>query len=200
MFDTFPNYKGIVSWGYTRDTEHIALGSVNNTITYSGADIMAKLLGGNQQFKISHMGFIFGAVSDPLFTLSPARSSSWTGLSTELQGDGRYNILVTPIATAPTYFKNKTMFPEAEYEYNTVTFSGASSDSIETAFKNGGAYKPSLEDGDYIYHTVLLANMKTLTGEYDFKVFARGSLLKDGVYPQKIKGWGVSVQWDVIFY
>jgi len=200
--DIFPKYEGKVTWGFSKEDEYNILGTNHNTITYSGADIMAKLLGGNQQYKISHMGFIFGTTSKPLFSTNPERSSSWEGLNTELRGGGTYNISITPLATAPIYTTSKSVYPEAEYKHNTTTFSGATSDSIAVALRNGpgSEVKSALEDGDYIYQTLLLANVPTISGEDDYKVFARGSLLKDGIYPQKIKGWGVSVQWDIIFY
>lgn len=197
--DNMTGFRGNVTWGYEKDSFFKPKANNHNTITYTGADIMAKLLGGDTRYRPEYIGFIFGSNPTPLFVNDNLRNVNWGTLGTEIGVGGSYNIMMTPISTVPKYTNETTGNVDGVYSHNLVSLYGTTGHGDAHCVYKGSNYKSTLDDGDYIYN-VLLIN-KIVTPEYDtYNIFSRASLYDGNTYPKKVTGWAIGVQWDIVFY
>jgi hypothetical protein len=173
----------------------------HNVIAYTAADIMARLLGGDQLYRPQYMGFIYGAAAAPTWPIPPgetptSRVQTWAGLSTELADAGvTGNILITPLAAGPTYSVDGST---SYYSGNAVTLAAHTGSRLEYGFQTSAPYAGVLVDGNYFYQAMLLTRLvqgSTVT----YLPFARVTL-KDGTYPQKLVGYDLALFWQISYF
>lgn len=196
----YSGFRGIVRWSIVDKLSKsvVDTGQTDNTVLYSGADILAKLVGGNTNYQPKFMGFIFGNDPNPMFTESIPRAQTWSSIGSELQGRN-CNILVVPV-TSPSYSVDKSQYVDATYNNNIVTLTGVTDSSDgEYAFAGAG-YKDALDDRDRVYGALLLAKVRNSSGVFTYVPFSRVSLRRKGVYPEIVPGFALCAMWDVIFY
>ena len=178
--------------------------TIKNLTTYAGADIMARLLGGEAQYAPGYIGFIYGDVSNPTSDLDQILSNrdvSWDSLSTELSSDLSGtgvggNILISPLSAGPGYSIDGLA---ANYSGNSVTLTAHSGTRLEYGFPTTAPYAGELEDGDYFWQALLLTRL-VVGASVTYLPFARVSLKTGGVYPQKPTNFELALYWSVSIF
>jgi len=169
---------------------------VNNTILYGGADIMARLLGGDQAYVPRYMGFVYGAAATP--TLAPiARATTWADIAAELADPAvTGNMLISPLSTSPSYSVDGSASYYTGNSTGLIAHSGA---TYEYGFPTGGgSYAGPLIDGYYFYQALILTRLVQGT-TVQYLPFARVSLL-DGTYPEKLSGFELALFWNISYF
>ena len=172
---------------------------IKNVTTYTAADIMARLLGGDVRYVPGYMGFIYGASDTPGVALPEpptSRTQTWDDLASELGDAGvTGNVLITPLAAGPTYTVDGS---PSDYQGNSVTLTAHTGARLEYGFPLFAPFAPALADGDYFYHAMLitrLVNGSTIT----YLPFARVTL-KGADYPQKLAGFELALFWTMSYF
>ena len=181
--------------------EKIEVIARDNIITYSAADIMAKMLGGDASYVPAYMGFVYGPTGSTLANPELTRVHTWDGIATEIAGMAATgNILISPLATAPGFDIDPA--GSSYYENNAVTLTAHTGRRLEYAFSTtGGTYAPEMQDDgtDYMYQAMLITRLvdgNTIT----YIPFSRVSLDIASVYPAKPDGWELSLFWQVTYF
>lgn len=171
---------------------------IHNIITYTAADIMAKLVGGDTSYIPGYIGFIYGTTATPgLVDPITSRSQTWTDLATELAPVNKANVLISPLATSPSYAEDTPSGLTAGiYSGNAVTIAAHTGSRLEYGF-TAGTYANPLADSDYIYHCMLITRL-TSGSTITYLPYARVSLL-DSTYPQKPVGMELAIFWTITF-
>jgi len=185
-----------------RTGEQIELIARNNVITYSAADIMAQILGGNAAYVPKYMGFVYGPkTAGTLVDPDNNRVHTWSDIATELAGvTHKANVLISPLATAPGYSIDPA--GSSKYENNAVTLTAHTGSRLEYAFSTtGSVYAGELADdgNDVMYQAMLLTRLvdgNTIT----YIPFSYVSLAISGTYPLKPDGWELSLFWQVTYF
>lgn len=194
--------KGEIEWGYTKEGIFVPASHTHNTIAYNGADMMAKLLGGDISYFPKYMGFIFGSSANPTtLNSSIKREQSWEGVLSEVSGlSGSNNILITPITLNPAFGIDTQNVSTANYRNNVITFTGITGAVSGAEYGLLGPSAKTLEDGDTFYHIMLMARIKQVNYAPTYIIFSRATLMENNKYPQKIGGWQLGVNWSITFY
>lgn len=129
----------------------------HNVITYSAADILAKVLGGDTSFMPSRIGFIYGDTAKPFTNPdSPStRLQKWSSLEEvcrQVPSGKAGNIIVCTLG-APVY---SVIGDSAYYSNNAVTVNAMSDKDAPRAF-SGSNYAGAPVTGMKYYQVVLLA-------------------------------------------
>lgn len=172
--------------------------SVSNVITYGAADIMARLLGGDQQYRPAYMGFVYGP-TEPVALVDPptSRTQNWAGIGAELALSGNDgNVLIAPFAAGPTYTVDGLA---TTYTANAVTLTAQTGARLEYGFPNAAPYATELVDGDYFWHAMLLTRI-VRGNTIEYIPFARVTLKDSGAYPQKPAGFELALFWQVSYF
>ena len=190
----YASFKGRVAAAFVRQAsanqELRPVFNACNTETYAAGDVLARLLGGDSTYKVTHIGFIYGTDATPTGLNTPARTDTWDSVAAEIAAaSGELNMQLVPITMAPSYTASG-----ANYTGNVVTFTAQSNSGAALAFTPGGDYAAALDTGHYFYHAVLLSKQGDT-----YVPFARVSLAVDGAFPQKPAGWDLAVFWGVTF-
>jgi hypothetical protein len=196
----YGGFRGQIRYGLVRKgLDKPEITTVSNRILYAGADILAKMMGGDDNYRPKYIGFLFGAQSSPLFNDVPDRGQTWQDIATELNGTN-CNILVVPVVNTYSYGVDASYAADAAYQHNLVTITAVSDSSGGEYAFSGAAYKSVMEDNDTVYHALLLAKYRGPSGSQVYMPFSRASLKKSGTYPRVMPGWALSLMWDIIFY
>jgi hypothetical protein len=171
-------------------------------ITYSAADIMAKILGDDSSYVPRYMGFVYGTnASATLADPESTRVHTWDSIATELAGvTGKANVLISPLATSPGYSVDPV--GSSYYENNAVTVAAHTGSRLEYAFSTtGSTYAAELQDDgtDAMFQAMLLTRLvdgNTIT----YIPFSRVSLDISGTYPLKPTGWELSIFWQITYF
>jgi len=171
----------------------------DNVITYTAADIMARLIGGDTTYIPKYMGFIYGKTGTPgaaLIEPPVSRIQTQQTISAELATTGvNGNCLVTPLAASPVYAIDGS---ETYYDGNSVTLSAQSGARLEYVFPNATPYATALADGDFFWHAMLLTRLVSTSGTISYLPFSRVTL-KQTTYLQKPVGFELAVFWTITF-
>ena len=174
--------------------------SHRNIITYSAADIMAHMLGGDTNYIPKYMGFVYGANITPgaaLIEPPVSRVQTWSGIGSELADVGvTGNVLIAPMAAGPAYAIDGN---DTYYTSNAVTLAAHSGSRLEYGFATAAPYQNALADGDYFYQALLVTRLVNGTTK-TYLPFARVSLAESGVYPQKIAGYELALFWQISYF
>jgi len=173
---------------------------IHNVITYTAADIMARLLGGDSDYVPRYMGFIYGASATPgaaLIDPPTSRIQTWSGLTSELADAAvTGNILITPLSAGPAYsVSGNTSY----YTNNSVMLTANSGRRTEYGFPLTAPYCGALADGNYFYQVMLLTRLvagSTIT----YLPFARVTLKQGTSYVAKPVGLDLSVEWAEVYF
>jgi hypothetical protein len=173
--------------------------AIHNVITYTAADIMARLVGGDTQYIPGYMGFIYGSNASPggaLVEPPTSRQQTWTTLGSELSDAGvTGNVLITPLAAGAAYAVDGN---STYYSGNEVTLTANSATRLEYGYQTSSPYAAELANGDYFYHVMIITRLvsgSTIT----YLPFARATLMEGSSYPQKSAGFEMAVYWPVSF-
>ena len=181
----------------------------HNVITYTAADMMARMLANQTQYIPQYMGFIYGTNATPGLadpdTLPAAtrRIQPWSRIASDLAGvsAGKANVLISPFTTTPSVSLDGS---SALYENNACTLAANSGSRLEYGFSTtGGVYAPALQDdgaSDHMYQALLLTRLKNGGQAPVYYPFARVSLADAGVYSVKPAGWELSVFWRISIF
>jgi hypothetical protein len=179
----------------------IPLVSRDNVITYSGADIMARILGNDTEYVPKHIGFMYGASAtaptlvDPnLLPEATRRVHPWTTITADVE-DATANILVTPLILNAGFASSSSV-----YTGNVATVAAFTGTRFEYAFPiTGGTYAPELQDGFYFYQAIFL-NRRVINNNIIYTPFSRVTLRNDGgTYDAKPAGFELSLYWTITF-
>ena len=177
--------------------------STRNIITYTAADVMARMLANQTLYIPQHMGFVYGTNAVPALPTLTSRVQPWSQLSSDLANvaAGLANVLISPFSSAPSVELNGS---SSFYTNNAVTVTANSGARLEYGFSTTGAvYAPAIQDdgiSDYMLQALLLARvMDGLTPTY--YPFARVSLsdLPGVTYSVKPASWELAVSWKLTF-
>jgi len=206
--EAFKNVKGRV-WGYLFNPttgEKRDYFEKDNVVTFTGADILAQLLGGNTNFVPAHMGFLYGLNNtatyvDPedIVDLADKRRHSFEDITSEVvaeTGANPSNILVVPLSSAPIFEINGS--DDGRYTGNAVTLTGVTNAAGELIF-NGANFDGALADGDFFYHVFLL-NRRVVNGVPVYTTFSRVALGTAPNFPQKVAGFELALFWQITFF
>ena len=208
------NASGKIVFGFRRNDVKITSNDViftsferNNVITCSGADIMARLLGGDMEYVPRHIGFMYGADSiastlvDPDLIPEAARRIHPWSLITQDTADATANILIAPLVLSPGYAAEST-----NYAGNTITVSAFTGVSVEYAFPTTGSiYATNMPDlevaGPLYFYQALFLNRRTVGSQTIYTPFSRVTLRNPttGLYDQKPSGFEAALYWTICF-
>jgi len=172
-----------------------------NIVTYTAADIMARMLANQADYIPKYMGFIYGTNAVPALPALTSRIQPWSQIASDLSSvaAGKANVLISPYAAAPIVELNGN---SSHYENNAVTVTANSGSRLEYGFSTTGAvYAPALQDdgsSDYMYQALLIA--RVMSGNTPlYYPFARVSLsdLPGVTYSVKPANWELAVFWKV---
>ena len=169
---------------------------LNNTITYSGADIMARLVAGDTRYAPGYMGFVYG--STPPGTEPPvSRMQTWDTIKEELTHTSpASNVLIAPLSSGPAYSVDGN---EEIYSHNAVTLTAHTGTRLEYGFPTGGVYADELADNNNLWYAMLLTRIvsgSTVT----YIPFARVTLKNAGQYPVKPENFELALFWQVSYF
>jgi hypothetical protein len=174
--------------------------SRRNIITYSAADIMARVLGGDTAYRPGYMGFVYGSNASPgaaLIEPPVSRVQTWTAIGEELSDPGVIgNVVIAPLAAGPSYSVDGST---TYYTGNAVTLTAHSGARLEYGFNTALPYQNELADNDYFYQAILvtrLVNGSSIT----YLPFARVSLKEGSSYPQKATGFELALFWQISYF
>jgi len=204
--------KGTVRWAYVnlRTGERRQVGERSNVITYTAADLMARMLGGQTDYVPKYFGFIYGTNAAPglvdpdTLPASTRRVHPWSQIASDLAGvaAGKANCVISAMTTQPAVSLGVDSDP-ALYANNAVTLAANTGSRLEYGFSiSGGIYAPALQDdgvSDYMYQAVLLARIVAASG-ITYYPFARISLADAGVYSIKPANWELALDWTVTYF
>ena len=169
----------------------------HNVITYSAADIMAKLIGGYTEYTPAYMGFIYGtstSVDPQPADPSVTRDHTWSTIASQMAAAGT-NILVTPVISNPTISIDGDY-----YTGNAITLRGQTSARTEYAFPTASPYAGELiDDGSDVMFQALLITRLVSGSVITYIPFARVSLAVGSVYQTKPAGFELALDWQVSF-
>lgn len=193
---------------YERDSAgtETLLRDKSNVITYTAADILAKLLAGDADSFPRHIGFIYGeadepgaAMADPdSLSLETRRVHDWDTLKNDVAAASA-NMLICPLVLNPTVSLDPDSNPE-HYVANSVTFTAHTGAFTEYAFTPGlGDFASTLDmlPNIYFYHAVLL-NRKQVGNTITYTPFAR-VILGTAPFTAKAANRELAVYWTIVF-
>ncbi len=173
---------------------------IKNVTTYAGADVMARLLGGDTRYAPGYMGFIYGPIIGPTAALEEPPTSrivTWASLGTELANAGvGGNVLVSPLSAGPGYAIDGSA---SNYSGNSVTLTAHSGTRLEYGYPTSGDYSDELTDLDYFWQALLLTRLVEGT-TITYLPFARVSLKVGGAFPQKPANFELALYWDISIF
>ena len=196
LHDTMPGYRGQIQVRYLPSNKPVA--DTHNIITYSGADLMARLLAGDQSALPQHIGFLYGTAASPAIS-DPVRTQDWMDVATEVSGLAG-NILVAPLALQPSV----ALAGDSNlYVANSAMFTSHTGLVLEYAF-SGGDYAETLAALEasstpvYFYHVFLLNRRANPDGSVTYIPFAR-AILGEAPFAAKPAMEHMAVYWQIIF-
>jgi hypothetical protein len=173
---------------------------IKNVTTYAGADVMARLLGGDTRYAPGYMGFIYGPTNAPTAALEQPPTSrivTTASLDTELANAGvGGNVLVSPLSAGPGYAIDGSA---SNYSGNSVTLTAHSGTRLEYIYPVIAPYSDELTDLDYFWQALLLTRLVEGT-TVTYLPFARVSLKVGGVFPQKPVNFELALYWDISIF
>lgn len=195
--------RGDIKWQFTSKDVELPIHAKSNVITYSAADIMARLVGGDTNYIPKHIGFMYGADATAAALPEPdslpaniKRKHKWANVTLDTAAVNA-NILIAPLVLNPAW----SVDGDTDiYNGNAVTVAGFTGTHLEYAFPTDGAtYAAAIGDLSpaYFYQALLLTRQVS-GSNITYIPFARVSL-KDGTYPAKPTGFDLSLFWTITF-
>jgi len=130
-----------------------------NIFTFNGADILAKLIGGDTNFIPNQIGFIYGPEASTMTNPSATRQHTWDSIASDVAAVGG-NMIMSPIGNRPDF---KVSGDPTRYNHNLVTLVAISDPSAPLVF-SGGSYasQPPQNPDDRFFQVVLISAVKKL--------------------------------------
>ena len=193
--------KGEVRAAFVSKTgERIELPSRSNVITYSGADILARILGGDTTYIPKFIGFMYGVSATATTLVDPnllpdatKRVHPWTTVTADVIAASA-NIIVAPLILNAGFTAESST-----YTSNVLTVAAFTGTSLEYAFPLTSPYAPALATGHYFYQALLL-NRRVVGTNVVYTPFSRVTLRNtDLSYSAKPAGFELSLYWTITF-
>jgi hypothetical protein len=179
----------------------------SNTITYSAADIMARVIGGDTTYLPQYIGFIYGTTATPLLDdpdalpVGTRRSHDWARIASDAAANTA-NIAIAAFTMAPSAALDGD---SSLYTANAVTFTGHTGLVQEYGFPTTGAtYAADLDTlaasgptAIYYYHVVLLNRWQS-GASITYTPFARAAL-SSAPFDPKPDNAELAVYWTITF-
>lgn len=155
--------------------------SQHNVIAYEGADILAQLLAGNQNYAPSKIGFVYGPSAATPSDPGTDRDQTWEGIAQDVKTIVG-NMVMSNLGANPLIGADGSF-----YTGNSVTFNSVSDVSADLVFSGAGYASAAPAAGsDKYFQVVLLA-----------EVYARGSVVPTYLpYARAALGAGIDVATD----
>lgn len=186
----------------------ILLDSKSNVVVYSAADLLARILAGDERYLPKHVGFIYGTDSNPgledpdQISGELKRAHDWSKITTDVEGiPSLGNILIAPLSCAPSVSLDGDA---SRYQGNAVTFAAHTGTVSEYAFPTDGVnFAQSISDLEdaqanvKIYHVILLNRFRsgrTIT----YTPFSRAAL-ESQPFTTKPDAFDLGVYWTITF-
>jgi len=172
----------------------------HNVITFSAAEIMAHLIGGDMHFRPSHIGFIYAdngnTMANPS-TYNPKRLHSWGDIASDIEAVNG-NMLLSPLMSNASY---ATSGDETHFNNNAVTLASKTDSDTPLVFSGGGYAAVAPVSTDKYFQVVLLSQIYEPNNPTVPKYipFARAQLADgdDGLAVQT--GHELAVYWTITF-
>lgn len=178
-----------------------------NVITYTAADIMARIAAGDTEYIPRHIGFIYGTTDSPSLpvpdeqTGTALRAHPWSTIRSQVAS------ITGNMIIAPLSLKAAVALPTGAdatlYSANAATFVARSDNVQEYAFTPGGTYADTVEDildasgSVYCYQAVLLSRIQR-AATVTYLPFARVALA-DEPFTALPTGRAWIVEWTIEF-
>lgn len=149
-------------------------GANHNVITYSAADIMARLLGGDTTYRPTYIGFIYALHGKAFVNPGVDRLQPWDDIASEVETQGG-NMLLCPLSASALY---DLAGDTSLYSTNKVVLSARTALTSPLVFSGGGftaiAPQPGVDD----YYQIVLLARRYATGSTTptYVPFARAGL------------------------
>lgn len=129
-----------------------------NVITYKSADILARMLGGDDKFRPAYVGYLYGpkAPGSPMPNPDAAgREHTMASMEAELLALAG-NMIVSPLSANPQFIVDGS---PVYYEGNGVVLTAISDNTSELIYPSGAGYEatPPQVGADKYYQVMLLA-------------------------------------------
>ena len=172
-----------------------------NVITYRSADILARMLGGDDKFRPAYVGYLYGPNAPGVPMPNPdgaGREHTMTSMEAELLALAG-NMIVSPLSANPQFIVDGDL---AYYNGNGVVLSAISDNTSDLIYPAGAGYEatPPQVGADKYYQVMLLARYFE-AGSIDpvFVPFARTQLAA-GVGGLDVQaGSELAVFWTITF-
>ena len=198
LIESYLGTRGSISAYWTRpDQKPKMTYDGKNIFTFRGADILAKLVGGDQNFVPNQIGFIYGPEGSTITNPSATRQHTWESIAADVAALGG-NMVLSPIASCPDYGVDGD---SSRYNHNVVTLSAISDPAANLVF-SGGSYasQPPTNPDDRFFQVVLLSAVQKLgTTTPTYMPMARAQLASgdSGLLVQQQSD--LAVFWDLTF-
>jgi len=165
-----------------------------NLFLNQGADALASLVSGRQEYAPTHIGLIYGETDTPGSELEDPvadKTQKWADLVQELAAVGG-NVMLCPILGGSTVSTDSELY--AGNKSRVYASSATGVEALPTSSPYAGAFGP----GVWLWHTVLIARIRSIRG-YDNLMLARASMKSGGNYYQQPSGFSAVQHWELPF-
>ena len=157
---------------------------VDNTSSFTAAQVLAEAYAGDTSRVPSHIGFLYGDALESEFSFGTDRDMSVGSIGAEIADKGM-NVQVAKLSRRP------------QVDGGSVVFSAVTRSSGAELLYSGQAYSSSdFVEGKTVYQVLLLGRGRC-PGEW--AVLARADLGRAGNYRQKPADYELSVDWKITF-
>jgi hypothetical protein len=168
-----------------------------NIFTFNGADVLAKLMGGDTNFIPNQIGYIYGPEAGSMTNPSATRQHTWDSIAADVAALGG-NMILSPISSCPSFRVDGDV---TRYNHNVVTLNAISDPSANLVF-SGGTYatQPPQNPDDRFFQVVLISAVKKLGSTTPTYVPIARAQLDAGTSGLLVQQQSdLAVFWDLIF-
>jgi hypothetical protein len=171
-----------------------------NVITYRSADMLARMLGNDQRFRPTYVGYLYGPTptGSPMPNPSSTRDHTMASIEADLLALGG-NMIISPLGSNPEFSVDGD---PGIYDGNAIVLSALSDSTSALIYPSTGGYAPlPPQPGSDMYYQVALLSRYFAPGSTDpiFKPFALTQLASgtSGITVQAASE--LSILWTITF-
>jgi hypothetical protein len=185
------------SWVKNKVVDKDPVYNGKNIFTFNGADVLAKLIGGDTNFVPNQLGFIYGPQAGAMANPSATRQHTWDSIASDVAALGG-NMILSPISSCPSF---RVDGDATRYNHNVVTLNAISDPTANLVF-SGGSYatQPPQNPDDRFFQVVLISAVKKLGSTTPTYVPLARAQLDAGTSGLLVQQQSdLAVFWDLIF-
>jgi hypothetical protein len=141
----------------TPDGRQVPVFETKNVITYRAADMQARMLGNDQRYRPTYVGYLYGPTpsGSPMPNPSSTRDHTMADIESDLQALVG-NMIISPLGVNPQFAVDGD---PAVYDGNAITVSAISDSTSQLIYPSSGGYAslPPQAGSDAYYQVVLLS-------------------------------------------